>query len=498
MSLPVVSVAGNGLLTKGQRFRIKGVVYSETSSDSTPIDVLADSRASQCAIDGPLIKALGANTISVYHTDATQSHDKCMQTFQDNGIYVIANMADQRDATVVNMTGMEASSNIANSTWQMDVFKQYAAVLDSMAGYSNLLGLLIGDEIISSYVTVDLAPYLKAAARDMKAYTAARQYRTIPIGYATSAQYTYMQALGEYLVCGGNSDDVVDFYSVNAYQWCGNSTISASGYDTLTSNLESLSVPTFFSEDGCNISPRLFGDQPSIFESNMSSIWSGAIIYEWRQGTSDYGLVSYTTSGVSTPTTLAGYNALQSQWSAVTVNTEPPSTFSTPSCPTSINSYWPINPSAALPTIAGLDFATIKAAGATSTTTGTSTSTSSSNSTGSGLSTGAMAGIGVGAALGVILAFAGLFLLFWRRRRRNRQVDTSASTEQTSEPDAGSSKHIAPLAELAHKAWPAELAHTAPPSELAHTDSPSELPGSEPGVHELDSGVVHQAGRREK
>lgn len=37
----------------------------------------------------------------------------------------------------------------ANSTWQMDVFKDYAAVLDSMAGYSNLLGLLIGDEIVT-------------------------------------------------------------------------------------------------------------------------------------------------------------------------------------------------------------------------------------------------------------------------------------------------------------------------------------------------------------
>lgn len=31
----------------------------------------------------------------------------------------------------------------------MNVFKQYAAVLDSMAGYNNLLGLLVGDEIIS-------------------------------------------------------------------------------------------------------------------------------------------------------------------------------------------------------------------------------------------------------------------------------------------------------------------------------------------------------------
>lgn len=43
----------------------------------------------------------------------------------------------------------DISDHKANFTWQMDVFKQYAAVLDSMAGYKNLLGLLIGNEIVS-------------------------------------------------------------------------------------------------------------------------------------------------------------------------------------------------------------------------------------------------------------------------------------------------------------------------------------------------------------
>ncbi|KAI3199035.1 CAZyme family GH72 [Penicillium roqueforti] len=441
MSLPVVSVAGNGLLSKGKRFQIKGVVYGQRSSRSTPIDVLAGSRASQCAIDGPMIKALGANTISVGYIDATQSHDKCMQVFEDNGIYVLANMASQRDWSLMNMTGMDVSSNIANSTWQMNVFKQYAAVLDSMAGYNNLLGLLVGDEIISGYTSVDLAPYLKAAARDMKAYTAARQYRPISIGYATSAEYTYMQALGEYLM-----------------------------------------VATKYLRGSLGTSPRFIG-------SNMSSIWSGAIIDEWRQATGNYGLVSYTTSGVSTPTTLADYNALKSQWSSISTNTEPPSTLSTPSCPASINSYWPIDPSAALPTIAGLDFATIKAAGATDTTDSTrtsistSTSTSSSHSTESSLSSGAKAGIGIGVALGVVLSISFLFLLFWHRRK-TRQGSKLPLMTQTPELAAGSLNRIAP---------PAELAHTTPLAELAQTNSLNELPGSSPRAQELDTGVVHKA-----
>lgn len=61
-----------------------------------------------------MIKALGANTISVGYIDATQSHDKCMQVFEDNGIYVLANMASQRDWSLMNMTGMDVSSNIVS------------------------------------------------------------------------------------------------------------------------------------------------------------------------------------------------------------------------------------------------------------------------------------------------------------------------------------------------------------------------------------------------
>ncbi|KAJ5958070.1 Glycoside hydrolase superfamily [Penicillium vulpinum] len=501
MSLPIISVAGNGLLRVGHRFQIKGVVYVEKASGSTPIDVLADSRASQCAVDAPIIKALGANTINVFYTDATQSHDKCMQIFQDNGIYVMTNMAIQKDSTLLDLTGMDASSNIANSTWQMDVFKQYAAILDSMAGYSNLLALLVGNNIITGASitdkgpTVDLAPYLKAAARDMKAYAAARQYRPIPIGYATDSDYTYIQALGEYLVCGGKSDEAIDFYSVNQYSWCGKSSIITSGYDGLTSKLEGLGVPMFFSEDGCNSpAPRLFEDQSAVFGSNMSSVWSGAIIYEWRQEESKYGLVSYTTSGVSTPTTLADYNVLKSQWANVTANTHPPSTFSTPSCPTSINSYWPINPSAALPTIAGLDFATIKPASATSTSddtstsisiTGTSTSASNTTEPKHSIGGGAIAGISVGVTSGV-LVFVGLFLFFKRRSKRNGPFYSMAQTSDTL--DAGGSNHIDPLA---------ELAHTARPAELAHTNSPSELPDLENRVQELDSRMIDRPGRAE-
>lgn len=105
---------------------VAGVVYTGDSSGHTAIDVLADSNAAQCAIDAPMLKELGANTVSVHYIDATQGHDKCMQTLADNGIYVIADMAIQRDYAVMNMTGMDTSSNIVGveiSGWSFSAFR---------------------------------------------------------------------------------------------------------------------------------------------------------------------------------------------------------------------------------------------------------------------------------------------------------------------------------------------------------------------------------------
>jgi 1,3-beta-glucanosyltransferase GAS1 len=38
------------------------------------------------------MKQLGANTIRVYHVDATADHSGCMQAFADAGIYLIVDL----------------------------------------------------------------------------------------------------------------------------------------------------------------------------------------------------------------------------------------------------------------------------------------------------------------------------------------------------------------------------------------------------------------------
>lgn len=64
---------------------IAGVAYQLTS-----LDPLVN--ATQCQLDASLMKDLGANTIRVYHVDATADHDGCMSAFSDAGIYLFVDL----------------------------------------------------------------------------------------------------------------------------------------------------------------------------------------------------------------------------------------------------------------------------------------------------------------------------------------------------------------------------------------------------------------------
>ncbi|CAG8082397.1 unnamed protein product [Penicillium salamii] len=385
----------------------------------------------------------------------------------------------------------------------MTQYKRFSAVVDAMAGYDNLLGLLIGDDVID-YSTSGkddedtLAPSLKAAVRDMKAYSAARDYRTIPFGYFGNDDATIREALANYLVCGGNSSETIDFYGLNLFSWCGDSSYAKSGYDGTNSRFGALGVPVFLSEDGCNvIRPRKFTDQAVVFGSEMSGNWSGAVIYEWRETEYEYGLANYTStapaSGASTPTLLPDYTNLKSQWASVTSNTHSPTTFATPSCPSQSSSYWTLDPSVTLPTIAGLNIATITPTSESATPTTVSSSTSTPEPTQhseSGLSGGSKAGIGVGVGGGVLLIVVVVVLFFYRRRKN----------ALSNSPDQGSTVELpvaTPTAELPGMGIVAQLPGSGNVAEMNAGDAThvNELQGSDPwnGPHELNDSSVHES-----
>lgn len=228
--------------------------------------------------------------------------------------------------------------------------------------------------------------------------------------------------LQNYLACGSNSSETVDFYGLNAYEWCGQSTYETSGYQFLQKNASDYDIPIFFSETGCNTpKPRTFDDQAAIFGDQMADTWSGAIIYEWIQEANDYGLISYgptaaataTGSGVvdgytrqGTPTPISpDFDNLSKQWATLSPSGVKESAYSPsltpPACPSYTSGAWEVNGNAALPTLGQVFDDAVSssfASGGSGSASGQSSATGTGSSGGSG--SGAQASNASGSASG--------------------------------------------------------------------------------------------------
>ena len=245
--------------------------------------------------------------------------------------------------------------------------------MDAFVKYDNVLGFFVGNEIIAMSNQSMAAPFIKSAARDMKAHRDRKGYRKIPIGYSAADIAELRPMLQDYLTCGGNASENVDFFALNSYEWCDKTTYAVSGYANLQKQAKDFPVPIFFSETGCNVpGPRLFEDQTAIFGPEMVNDWSGSIVYEWIEEANHYGLISYgppveptvtgknikggfTRAGTPTPVS-PDFNNLKSQWATITPtgvasSDYDPSHVSTRACPTSSADGWLVNGNVALPTL---------------------------------------------------------------------------------------------------------------------------------------------------
>ena len=128
---------------------------------------------------------------------------------------------------------------------------------------------------------MEAAPYIKAAARDVKAYRDAQKMRRIPVGYCSAdLSITIVSDLRDYLGCGGDNSTTIDFFGLNRFSWCGNSSFTKSGYDQLYHASVDSPLPQFFFETGCNeIGSRTFDDQQAILGIDMNGKWSGSVMY---------------------------------------------------------------------------------------------------------------------------------------------------------------------------------------------------------------------------
>ncbi|KAF3090393.1 hypothetical protein TWF102_009351 [Orbilia oligospora] len=354
LALEPITIKGSKFFhADGSQYFMKGIAYQRS-----PFDPLLDKK--QCQLDADLMKQLGANAIRVYHVDPDGNHDDCMKIFEDIGVYAFIDLDTFH--TYIEQDGPPH--------WNETQLTEYTKVLDNLAGYSNLGGVFVGNEIITKSNGSFAAPYIKAAVRDIKAYMEEKKFaRKIPTGYSAADIAELRPNLQNYLACGDDSSVNVDFFGLNAYEWCGEATdYHVSGYDMLNKNATDYPVPIFFSETGCNVpTPRDFKDQFAIFGPEMRDVWSGAIIYEWIQEDNNYGLVDYgradpkTAIGGDTwarggkPTPLPDFTVLKSVWSSVTPSgiskDKYTSTNGPISCPASTSGIWNVDPTSALPTL---------------------------------------------------------------------------------------------------------------------------------------------------
>jgi hypothetical protein len=145
-----------------------------------------------CARDIPILKELGTNVIRVYAVNASLDHSACMNLLAENDIYLIQDLSNP-----------SSSIDRSDPEWTTELFAEYAAVVDAMANYTNVLGFFAGNEVSNNVNNTDASAFVKAAVRDMKAYIKTKGYRTIGVGYATNDDASIRTNLAHYFNCGG-------------------------------------------------------------------------------------------------------------------------------------------------------------------------------------------------------------------------------------------------------------------------------------------------------
>ncbi|EGS17537.1 1,3-beta-glucanosyltransferase-like protein [Thermochaetoides thermophila DSM 1495] len=334
MRLTKTSLGTKFFYENGTQFFIKGIAYQQefgaagtgASKNTKYVDPLANPAA--CRRDVPLLKALRTNAIRTYAIDPTADHDECMKLLDEAGIYVISDLSEPT-----------LSINRDDPRWDVDLYKRYTAVVDSLSKYSNVIGFFAGNEVTNNNTNTQASAYVKAAVRDTKAYIKKNVNRWMGVGYAANDDPDIREDIAHYFNCG-DQDDAIDFWGYNIYSWCGKSSMEKSGYDKQVEYFRNYSVPVFFAEYGCNLpngaDGRIWDETVALYSDEMTDVISGGIVYMFFQEANDYGLVTLKGDKVST---MKNYDALKTVMATVNPSS------------TSMDAYTPTNSPAACPEI---------------------------------------------------------------------------------------------------------------------------------------------------
>jgi len=195
--------------------------------------------------------------------------------------------------------------------------------------------------------SIPAAPYVKAAARDIRAYLNSIKSSAL-VGYASiDGPSDFRLDLADYLSCDPSNSNsgstAIDLYGLNNYEWCGNSTFEASGYANITSDFSQYNVVGYFSEFGCITQPaRPWTEVGALFSSQMSSDWSGGVAFSYFPAESAQGQFGMVNISGSTVTTGDDFNNLKAQYAQASPPNSPSagsSSSSYPACPSTSGTF---------------------------------------------------------------------------------------------------------------------------------------------------------------
>ncbi|KIX00041.1 uncharacterized protein Z518_10968 [Rhinocladiella mackenziei CBS 650.93] len=298
------------------RFQIIGVAYQPGGSSGfnpgSGIDPLSD--ASVCLRDAVLMQRLGVNAIRVYNLDPDLDHSECASIFNAAGIYMILDVNSPLPNQSLNRGAPWESYN-------SDYLERVFQVVEGFMHFNNTLGFFSGNEVINEDSVPEVPAYIRAVTRDVKDYIAAQSPRPIPVGYSAADVRPLLVGTFNYMSCGLSNDTAskIDFFGLNSYSWCGDATFESSGYDVLVSDFGNTTIPIFFSEYGCNlVTPRVFTEVPVLYSEQMTTVFSGGLIYEYSEEPNNYGLVNLNDN--DTVSILQDYDNLRKQYDSLDVS----------------------------------------------------------------------------------------------------------------------------------------------------------------------------------
>lgn len=296
-----------------ERFDLIGITYQPGGSSGFSADADPLSDADTCLRDAIIMQKLGVNTVRVYNLDADLDHNECMSIFNAAGIYMLLDVNS-------GLYGQYIDRTDPSSTYTLDYMEHIFSIVEAFWGFPNVLGFFAGNEIINESSDESVPMYIRAIVRDLKEYIALHAPRTIGVGYSAADVADMLTDTWAYLGCelDNSTYSKMDFFGLNDYEWCGDSSYTESGYSNLVTDFAGTDIPVFFSEYGCNnIRPRTFTNVPVLYGDEMAGL-SGGLVYEYSEETDAYGVVAINSS--TEITLLEDFNYLMEEFAKIDVS----------------------------------------------------------------------------------------------------------------------------------------------------------------------------------